>query len=155
MVWLLLAAFVMSVTPAPAQQAKEGPNVEERAAALDTEIRASIKDAEEFRARAEAAEDTFARILLRRSEDAGLVAIERTHDLAQLVIDREAGGRDPGPWRARATELLEGMQIGIQSYLGSPIPEGSGGGTGRTRHGKTGGARGSPGGTLGTRSEAS
>ena len=117
LVWLLLAAFVMSVTPAMAQQTGEGPSYEDRAAALDSEIRASIKDAEEFRARAEAAEETFARILLRRSEDAGLVAIEKTHDLAQLVIDREAEGQDPGPWRARATELLEGMQSGIQDYL--------------------------------------
>jgi small conductance mechanosensitive channel len=107
----------MPVAQALAQQTAEGPGFEERAVALDTEIQASIKDAEEFRARAEAAEGTFARILLRRSEDAGLVAIEKTHDLARLVSSREAQGQDPGKWRERATGLLEGMQGGIQDYL--------------------------------------
>ena len=107
----------MAVTPALAQQTKEGPDYEEQAAALDTEIRAFMEDAQEFRARAEAAEGSFARILTQRSEDAGLVAIGKVHDLARLVIGREAEGQDPGPWRARATELLVGMQSGIQDYL--------------------------------------
>ena len=117
MVWLLLAVCAMSVTPALAQQIKDAPDYEEQAAALDTEIRAFIEDAQEFRARAEAAEGSFARILTQRSEDAGLVAIGKVHDLARLVIGREAEGQDPGPWRARATELLVDMQSGIQDYL--------------------------------------
>jgi len=100
-----------------AQQTEEVLSFEERATVLDTEIQASIKNAEEFKTRAEAAEGTFARILLRRSEDAGLVAIGKTHDLARLVIDREAEGQDPGPWRDRATGLLDGMQSGIHDYL--------------------------------------
>jgi small conductance mechanosensitive channel len=116
-VWLFFAVCAMSVTPALAQQNKEGPDYEERAASLDTEIRAFIEDAQEFRVRAEAAEGSFARILTQRSEDAGLVAIEKVHDLARLVIGREAEGQDPGPWRARATELLVAMQSGIQDYL--------------------------------------
>ena len=116
-VWLFFAVCAMSVTPALAQQTKEGPDYEERAAALDTEIRAFIEDAQEFRVRAEAAEGSFARILTQRSEDAGLVAIEKVHDLARLVIGREAEGQDPGPWRARATELLVAMQSGVQDYL--------------------------------------
>jgi len=117
LVWLLLAVCAMSVTPALAQQIKDAPDYEEQAAALDTEIRAFIEDAQEFRARAEAAEGSFARILTQRSEDAGLVAIGKVHDLARLVIGREAEGQDPGPWRARATELLVDMQSGIQDYL--------------------------------------
>jgi small conductance mechanosensitive channel len=116
-VWLFFAVCAMSVTPALAQQTKEGPDYEERAAALDTEIRAFIEDAQEYRVRAEAAEGSFARILAQRSEDAGLVAIGKVHDLARLVIGREAEGLDPGPWRARATELLVAMQSGIQDYL--------------------------------------
>ena len=116
-VWLFFAVCAMAVTPALAQQTKEGPDYEEQAAALDTEIRAFMEDAQEFRARAEAAEGSFARILMQRSEDAGLVAIGKVHDLARLVIGREAEGQDPGPWRARATELLVGMQSGIQDYL--------------------------------------
>ena len=116
-VWLFFAVCAMSVTPALAQQTKEGPDYEERAAALDTEIRAFIEDAQEFRVRAEAAEGSFARILTQRSEDAGLVAIEKVHDLARLVIGREAEGQGPGPWRARATELLVAMQSGVQDYL--------------------------------------
>ena len=116
-VWLFFAVCAMAVTPALAQQTKEGPDYEEQAAALDTEIRAFMEDAQEFRARAEAAEGSFARILTQRSEDAGLVAIGKVHDLARLVIGREAEGQDPGPWRARATELLVGMQSGIQDYL--------------------------------------
>jgi small conductance mechanosensitive channel len=116
-VWLFFAVCAMSVTPALAQQTKDEPDYEEQAAALDTEIRAFMEDAQEFRARAEAAEGSFARILTQRSEDAGLVAIGKVHDLARLVIGREAEGQDPGPWRARATELLVGMQSGIQDYL--------------------------------------
>jgi small conductance mechanosensitive channel len=116
-VLLFFAVCAMSVTPALAQQTKEGPDYEEQAAALDTEIRAFMEDAQEFRARAEAAEGSFARILTQRSEDAGMVAIGKVHDLARLVIGREAEGQDPGPWRARATELLVGMQSGIQDYL--------------------------------------
>ena len=116
-VWLFFAVCAMSVTPALAQQTKEGPDYEERAASLDTEIRAFVEDAEEFKARAKAAEGSFARILTQRSEDAGLVAIGKVHDLARLVIGREAEGQDPGPWRARATELLVTMQSGIQDYL--------------------------------------
>ena len=116
-VWLFFAVCAMSVTPALAQQTKDEPDYEEQAAALDTEIRAFMEDAQEFRARAEAADGSFARILTQRSEDAGMVAIGKVHDLARLVIGREAEGQDPGPWRARATELLVGMQSGIQDYL--------------------------------------
>ena len=115
--WLLLAICTMSVTQALAQQTEDGPSFEERAEALDTEIRAFVEDAEEFKARAKAAEDNFARILTQRTEDAGLAAIEKVHDLARLIIGREETGQDPGPWRARATELLVGMQSGIQDYL--------------------------------------
>jgi small conductance mechanosensitive channel len=103
--------------PALAQGSPDEPGFEERAEALDTEIRALVEDAEEFRRRAEAAEGDFARILRRRSEEAGLAAIRKTHDLARLVIEREAEGRDAAPWRARAAELLEGMQQGLQDYL--------------------------------------
>jgi small conductance mechanosensitive channel len=114
---LLLALCALVVAPAMAQESEEGLSFEEQATALNTEIQAFIKDAEEFRARSEDAEETFARILLRRSEDAGLLAIEKTHDLARLVIEREAEGQDPGPWRDRATGLLDGMQSGIQDFL--------------------------------------
>ena len=85
-VWLFFAVCAMSVTPALAQQTKEGPDYEERAAALDTEIRAFIEDAQEYRVRAEAAEGSFARILAQRSEDAGLVAIGKVHDLSLIHI---------------------------------------------------------------------
>ena len=116
-VWLLSAICTMSATQALAQQTEEGLGFEKRAEALDSEIRAFVEDAEEFRARAKAAEDNFARILTQRSEDAGLAAIEKLHDLARLIISREETGQDPGLWRARATELLVGMQSGIQDYL--------------------------------------
>jgi small conductance mechanosensitive channel len=107
----------MSATQALAQQTEEGLSFEQRAEALDTEIRAFAEDAEEFKARAKAAEDNFARILTQRTEDAGLAALEKLHDLARLIIGHEATGQDPGPWRARATELLADMQSGIQDYL--------------------------------------
>ena len=116
-VWLVLVICALFGAPALAEQAEEELSFEERATALNTEIQAFVKDAEEFKARAEAAEGTFGRILLRRSEDAGLNAIEKTHDLARLVIDREAKGQDPAPWRERATGMLDGMQSGIQDYL--------------------------------------
>ncbi|MGR8919094.1 MAG: mechanosensitive ion channel family protein [Gammaproteobacteria bacterium] len=116
-VWLSSAIFTLFATPAVAQQTAEAPGFEQRAEALDAEIRAFVEDAEEFGARAKAAEDNFARILTQRSEDAGLAAIEKTHALARLIISREETGQDPGPWRARATELLVGMQSGIQDYL--------------------------------------
>ena len=117
LVWLFLAGCIMLAAPALSQQINEGLVFEDRATALDVEIRAFIEDAQEFRARAKTAEGNFARILLRRSEEAGLVAIGKVHELARLVIAREAEGLDPGPWRARATELLKGMQSGIQDYL--------------------------------------
>ena len=116
-VWLLFVVAALFVMPALAQESEEGLSFEEQATALNTDIQALIKDAEEFRARAEGAEDTFARILLQRSEDAGLVAIEKTHDLSRLVINREAKGQDPGQWRDRVTGLLSGMQSGIQDFL--------------------------------------
>ena len=115
--WLLVAVCAVPATAALAQQADEDPGFEERAAALDTEIRAFIEDADDFRVRSEAADGDFARILRRRSEDAGLDAIRKTHDLARLVIAHEAAGHDVGPWRARATELLVGMQQGLRVYL--------------------------------------
>ncbi|MGD9255353.1 MAG: hypothetical protein PVF23_06270, partial [Chromatiales bacterium] len=116
-VWLLFVVCALFVTPALAQESEEGLSIEAQATALNTDIQALIKDAEEFRGRSEGAEDNFARILLQRSEDAGLVAIEKTHDLARLVINREAKGQDPGQWRDRATGLLGGMQSGIQEFL--------------------------------------
>jgi small conductance mechanosensitive channel len=100
-----------------AQQTEDVLSFEERATVLDTEIQAFLKDAKEFRTRAEAAERSFARILTRRSEDAFLVAIGKVHDLGRLVIGREAKGQDPGPWRDRTTELLVGVQSWIQGYL--------------------------------------
>jgi len=114
---LLFAVFTFFATQTHAQQTEDGPSFEERAAALDTEIRAFIADAKEFRTRAEAADDNFARILKQRSEDAGLSAIGKVQDLARLVISREQRGLDPGKWRERATELLVGMQSGIQDFL--------------------------------------
>jgi len=116
-VWLLFVVCALFVMPALAQESEEGLSFEEQATALNTDIQALIKDAEEFRGRSEGAEDNFARILLQRSEDAGLVAIEKTHDLARLVINREAKGQDPGQWRDRVTGLLDGMQSGIQEFL--------------------------------------
>jgi len=115
--WLLLAFCVLLVMPALAQKSDEGLSFAERATALDTEIRAFRATAQEFRVRAEAAEGTFTQILLRRSVDAGMAAIEKAHGLARLVINREAEGKDPGPWRDRATVLLDGMQSGIQAYI--------------------------------------
>ncbi|SHJ66020.1 Mechanosensitive ion channel [Malonomonas rubra DSM 5091] len=117
LVWFLLGVCAISATQVVAQQSKEGPRFEEQAAVLDTEIRALIEDAQEFRDRAEGAEDNFARILNRRAEEAGLDAIEKVHDLTRLVIAREKEGQDPGSWRGRAAELLVGMQTGIQDYL--------------------------------------
>lgn len=114
---LLLLLCTVYAIPALAQQAAEGPSFQEQATALNTEIQALIGDAEEFRARAKTAEEDFARILKRRSEEAGLVAIEKTHDLGRLVIEREAQGQDPGEWRDRVTGLLQGMQRGIQAFV--------------------------------------
>ncbi len=116
-IWLLSAVFVMSTTAAVAQQTDERAGFEQRAAALDTEIQAFVDDAERFGARAATAEGDFARILWRRSEEAGLVAIGKVHELTRLVIDHEAEGRDAGSWRPRAAELLAGMQQGLQDYL--------------------------------------
>lgn len=113
---LFVVICALSALPALAQQTEE-PGFEERAAELDAEIRALVEDAQDFRARAEENEGDFARILRRRSEDAGLTAIEKSHDLARLVIEREAEREDAGPWRDRVTELLLGMQQGIQVYL--------------------------------------
>jgi small conductance mechanosensitive channel len=113
----MLGVCAISATQALAQQTQVGHSFEEQAAVLDTEIRTFSKDAQEFRDRAEAAEDHFARILNRRAEESGLVAIEKVHDLTRLVIAREKEGQDPGSWRGRATELLVGMQAGIQDYL--------------------------------------
>ena len=115
-IWLL-TIFALFTLPALAQQAGEPPGFEERVAAMDGQIRALIEDAQEFRARAEENEGDFARILRRRSEDAGLAAIEKSHDLADLVIEHESQGGDVGQWRERATELLLGMQQGIEVYL--------------------------------------
>ena len=117
LIGLLSAILAMSATPAIAQQTDESPGFGERAEALDAEIRTFIEDAQEFGVRAAAAEGDFARILWRRSEEAGLAAIGKVHDLTRLVIAREAEGQDSGPWRARATELLVGMQQGLQDYL--------------------------------------
>lgn len=84
---------------------------------LDAEIQFLVEGAQRFRARADSAEGDFAPILGRRSEEAGLNAIEKVHELGRLVIDREAEGQDAGPWRARATESLTGMQQGLRAYL--------------------------------------
>jgi len=115
--WILLVCWAASTIPAVAAQTGEGLSFEEQAAAIDAEIQAFAEDAEEFRTRAKTAEENFARILTRRSEEAGLVAIENVHDLARLVVAREEDGQDPGQWRARTTELLVGMQAGIEAYL--------------------------------------
>ncbi len=129
-VLLLIGALGLAGGAAAQAQGSPGePGFAEQAEALDTEIRALIGDAEEFRRRAEAAEGDFARILRRRSEEAGLAAIGKTHALARLVIEREAEGQDAAPWRARAAELLEGMQQGLQNYLervvGRTVPDAS------------------------------
>jgi small conductance mechanosensitive channel len=116
---LLIGGLWVAGGAAWAQNGADEPGFEERAEALDTEIRALVADADDFRRRSEAAEGDFARILRRRSEEAGLAAIGKTHDLARLVIEREAEGQDAAPWRARATELLGGMQQGLQQYLES------------------------------------
>ena len=114
--WLLGLLIAVSALPAFAQSSG-APGFEERATALDAEIQSLVADAEEFRARAQDNDGDFARILRRRSEDAGLTAIEKSHDLARLVIEREAAGEDAGPWRERVTGLLQGMQQGIEAYL--------------------------------------
>jgi small conductance mechanosensitive channel len=118
---LICGLLVMDAGIVQAQEAASEPGFAEQAEALDVEIRALVEDAEDFRRRAEAAEGDFARILRRRSEEAGLAAIGKVHDLARLVIDREAEGQDAAPWRARVTELLEGMQRGLQDYLESVL----------------------------------
>ncbi len=113
----LLLAICLGTGNVYAQETANGQTFEERAAAIDADIRAFVQDAQEYVRRAESAEGDFQRLLWRRSEDSGLEAITSSHALARLVIAQESNGLDSGEWRARATELLTGMQQGVQDYL--------------------------------------
>ncbi len=94
---------------------------EEKAAALEAEIDTLVADSERLEASLAEHEGDYARILERRIEETRLEALDRSHDLVELVIAREADGEDPGQYRDRAVELVEKIPADIQDHIDALI----------------------------------
>ena len=90
---------------------------EDKAAGLVADVEAAKAEAKRLASRAGEREGNFQRVLQRRAEDAGLRSMDRAHDLARLVIEREAANEDPGEFRDVAAGMLENIHAGAQAYL--------------------------------------
>ncbi len=100
-----------------AAEKSEELTYEEKAAALDAEINALIADINQLKTREAQQEGPYAAILSRRIEENALSALDSAHQLVDLVIEHEAAGGDPGPFREQAVELLETIPEGAQRYI--------------------------------------
>ena len=100
-----------------AAKKSEELSYEEKAAALDAEINALIADNKQLKTRQAQEEGQYAAILSRRIEENALSALDRAHQLVELVIEQEAAGGDPGRFRERAVEMLEMMPEGARKYI--------------------------------------
>jgi small conductance mechanosensitive channel len=100
-----------------AAEKSEELTYEEKAAALDAEINALIADINQLKTRQAQQEGPYAAILSRRIEENALSALDSAHQLVELVIEHEAAGGDPGPFRERAVELLETIPEGARRYI--------------------------------------
>ena len=100
-----------------AAEKSEELTYEEKAAALDAEINALIADINQLKKREAKQEGPYAAILSRRIEQNALSALDSAHQLVELVIEQEAAGGDPGPFRERAVELLETIPEGARRYI--------------------------------------
>lgn len=100
-----------------AAKKSEELSYEEKAAALDAEINALIADNKQLKTRQAQQEGQYAAILSRRIEENALSALDSAHKLVELVIEHEADGGDPGPFRAQAVELLETIPEGARKYI--------------------------------------
>ena len=117
--WLSVFACAVLLTagPAGAQEKAEEPGYEEKAEALDQEIRAEGAETRRLAARAAESEGDYARILGRRAEESATSAMSAAHSLARLVIKRMKAGEDPAPWRERAVELLSSIHKTSRQYI--------------------------------------
>ncbi len=112
----VMAACLLLTQPLLAQEKGE-PTYEEQADAMLAEIEAITADSRELEERMAQTEGDFARVLARRLEDNGLDALGVAHNLAELVIAREAAGEDPGEYRDKAVDFLNKIPLGIRDYI--------------------------------------
>jgi small conductance mechanosensitive channel len=114
---MLACTVLMAAGPAIAQENAGEPGYQEKAEALDREIRDNAAETRRLTERAAESEGDYARILSRRAEEAAAAALSAAHRLARLVIEREEAGEDPAPWRERAVELLSSIHESSRKYI--------------------------------------
>jgi len=119
---LLLAPSGWASQP-PAAGGTEQPSYSEQAKALWDQIEESRTQIRELEDRAKGQQGMAAMILDSRIQEAIHQALNLSHQLCQLVIDRKAADEDPGPFQDTARELLqvipERVRAGAQRQLAS------------------------------------
>ncbi len=114
--WLLLLASPVSGDQSPADVIAP-PSYSEQANALRDEIVSSKNHIAELETRLEQKQGVAAMILDSRIQDATVRALDLSHQLCQLVIDRVASDEDPGPFRETAQELLQLIPERVRVYV--------------------------------------
>jgi small conductance mechanosensitive channel len=124
----LLCSPLLAVSPAWGDQAPAevdtGPqSYSEQASSLLEEINDSMNRGKELEAELKEKQGLPAMILDSRILMVAHRTLDLSHQLCQLVIDREAAGEDPGPFRQSAQELLqlipERVRAGVKQRLAS------------------------------------
>jgi len=120
---LLLLVSPVRADESPAAGVAEPPSYSEQANALLDEIQESKSRIVELEATHKEKQGLSAIILDSRIQDATHRTLGLSHQLCQLVIDREAAEEDPGPFRKTAQDLLQlipkRVRTGVQRLLAS------------------------------------
>mgnify|MGYP001812138539 FL=1 len=105
--WLLLMSSAVRADQVPATGGIDPPSYSEQANAILDEIRELNGRIGKLEANLKEKQGVAAMILDSRIQDASHRALELSHQLCQLVIDREAAAEDPGSFRKTAQDLLQ------------------------------------------------
>lgn len=115
--WLLLLAVPAWASQQPEADSAIQPSYEEQSGALSDQIEQSASLIKELETRREGRQGVAAMVLDRRIEAVTLEALDLSHQLVQLVIDREAAGEDPGPYRETARQLLQTIPKRVRAVV--------------------------------------
>jgi small conductance mechanosensitive channel len=103
--------------PAAAVAQDARPDFRAQAEQLLQELEDDRADIRSLAQQVEAASGDMARVLNRRLERRQMDTLDTAHRFAQLVVEQEASGGDPGRYKDDAVQILQGIPQAIQQHM--------------------------------------
>jgi small conductance mechanosensitive channel len=114
---IALLVLLASTLPAAAVAQDARPDFRAQAEQLLQELEDDRADIRSLAQQVEAASGDMARVLNRRLERRQMDTLDTAHRFAQLVVEQEASGGDPGRYKDDAVQILQGIPQAIQQHM--------------------------------------